>query len=421
MEARPERLFKVAVTGLGLITPIGTGVDAFWKNLLAGTVGVKTIDRFDASSYTSRIAAAVDDFEPSQFMTKRRMQWTDRFSQLAVCASYLALQDAGLSGLGDRAAETGVYTGSALGGVSIAEDQVAIFYEHGLRRVSPLLTISVFGGAAASNIAIEFGLRGHSTANGNSCASGAMAIGDAAEAIAHGRIRAALAGGVEAPLKPLTYGAFVVARAMSTNNDDPQHASRPFDANRDGFVMAEGAGMVLLERMDDAVARGARIYGEIAGYGTSNDAFHMSAPLEGGDETATAMKRALDDAHMTPDEVEAINAHGSSTKLGDRAETRALGRVFGDRLSRIPVTATKGQHGHALGTTGAWEIAVALLGMRDGVVPGAVNLRERDPECELDITASPRDIRTRVVLSNSSGFGGINCALVLVGCASSSG
>lgn len=411
--------YRVAVTGLGLITPIGTGVDEMWKNLLGGTVAVKKIDRFDASGYASQIAAAVEDFDAARHMTKRRMQWTDRFSQLAVCAAHLALEDAGLSDLGDRAAETGVFTGSALGGVSIAEDQVAIFYEHGLRRVSPLLTISVFGGAAASNIAIEFGLRGHSTGNGNSCAAGAMAIGDAAKAIASGQIRAAIAGGIEAPLKPLTYGAFVVARAMSTNNGDPQHASRPFDANRDGFVMAEGAGVLLLERLDDAMARGARIYGEIAGYGTSNDAFHMSAPLEGGDETATAMQRALEDARISPDEVEAINAHGSSTKLGDRAETRALERVFGERLSRIPVTATKGQHGHALGTTGAWEIAIALLGMRHGVVPGAVNLQERDPDCALDITAAPRDLKTRVVLSNSSGFGGINCALVLKDGASS--
>lgn len=412
-------MHRVAVTGLGLITPLGTGVNAMWENLLAGTVAVKPIDRFDASAYASRLAAAVDDFEPARYMTKRRMQWTDRFSQLAVCAAHLALEDAGLTDLGERAAETGVFTGSALGGVSIAEDQVAIFYEQGLRKVSPLLTISVFGGAAASNIAIEFGLRGHSTANGNSCASGAMAIGDAAKAIASGQIRAALAGGVEAPLKPLTYGAFVVARAMSTNNGDPQRASRPFDANRDGFVMAEGAGMLLLERMDDAVARDARIYGEIAGYGTSNDAFHMSAPLEGGEQTATAIKRALDDARVAADEVEAINAHGSSTKLGDRAETRALQHVFGDRLAQIPVTATKGQHGHALGTTGAWEIAIALLSMRDGVVPGAVNLEQRDDECALNVSPAPRAMKTRNVLSNSSGFGGINCALLLKDGASS--
>lgn len=406
MNARP------VITGLGMITPLGIGVETMWRNLLGGRVAVQTISRFDASSYAARNAAQVDDFDAAQFMNRRRMQWTDHYSQMAVCAAYLALADAGLTGLGERAAETGIFTGSALGGVSIAEDQVAIYQQYGIKRVSPLLTISVFGGAAASNIAIEFGLRGHTTANGNSCASGAMAIGDAARAIASGDVRAAIAGGVEAPLKPLTFGAFVVARAMSTNAD-PSLASRPFDAQRDGFVMAEGAGMVLLERYDDARARGARIYGEVAGYGTSNDAHHMSAPLEGGDETAHAMERALADAGMDAGDVDVFNAHGSSTKLGDRAEVRALERVFGSRAASVPVVATKGQHGHALGTTGAWEIAIALLGMRDGVVPGAVNLRSPDPDCAIDISAENRALATRAVLSNSSGFGGINAALVL--------
>ncbi len=402
---------RVAVTGLGMISPLGIGAETMWRNLIDGRVAVQRIDRFDASGFASQIAAQIDDFDPAQFMTKRRLQWTDRFSQMAVCAAHLAIDDAQFDPLFRN--ETGVYTGSALGGVAIAEDQMGVYLREGLKAVRPLLTISVFGGAAASNVAIEFGFTGHSTANGNSCASGAMAIGDAAMAIRHGYLRAAIAGGVEVPLMPLTYGAFVVARAMSTNNDDPQHASRPFDARRDGFAMAEGAGMVVLERMDDARSRGAKIYGEICGYGTSNDAYHMAAPLEGGDQTAVALLRAIEDAGVKPHDIQVLNAHGSSTPLGDRAEARAYARVFGERLAQMPVCATKGQHGHALGTTGAWEIAIALLGLRDKVIPGAVNLSERDKHCAIDVQAQTRACDATRVLSNSSGFGGINAALVL--------
>lgn len=404
--------YRVAVTGLGTIAPLGIGVQSFWEGVRSGRVAVDALTRFDASGYPSRIAAQIDDFDASAFLSRRRVQWTDRFSQLAVAAARLAVEDAGFSCSG-ACADIGVYTGSALGGVALAEEQMGVFHAQGLRAVRPLLTISVFGGAAASNIAIEFGITGPASGNANSCASGAMAIGDAFHAVRRGDVRAAIAGGVEAPLAPLTYGAFTVARAMSTRNDDPARASRPFDAQRDGFVMAEGAGMVVLERYDDAVARGARIYGEIAGYGASNDAFHMSAPLEGGEQTAAAMQRALDDARVHADEVEAINAHGSGTKIGDAAEVRAYQRVFGERGANIPVCATKGQHGHALGATGAWEIAIALLAMQDGIVPGAVNLDELDGTCAIDCAKEERAIASRVVLSNSSGFGGINAAVVL--------
>jgi 3-oxoacyl-[acyl-carrier-protein] synthase II len=403
---------RVAVPGLGMITPLGIGVNAFWQGICGRRVAVAPLTRFDAAEFPSRIAAQVDDFDASAFLSRRRLQWTDRFSQFACAAAHLAVDDAAFDFSVPRA-ELGVYAGTALGGVALAEEQMHVFATQGLRAVRPLLTISVFGGAAASNIAIEFGLTGPATANANSCASGAMAIGDAFHAIRSGHVRAALAGGIEAPLAPLTYGAFTVARAMSTRNDEPQCASRPFDASRDGFVMAEGAGMLLLERYDDAAARGARIYGEIVGYGASNDAFHMSAPLEDGAQTATAMRRALDDARIGADEVEAINAHGSSTKIGDAAEVRAYERVFGERLSRVPVCATKGQHGHALGATGAWEVAVALLSMRDSMIPAAVNLDCADSACALNCSNAQRALSSSVVLSNSSGFGGINAALVL--------
>ena len=403
---------RVVVTGMGAICPLGTGAESFWKTLLEGRIAIAPLTRFDASEYPSRIAAQVDDFDPNAFLSRRRVQWTDRFSQFAVAAARLAVEDARRSFNGD-CPDVGVFTGSALGGVALAEEQIGVLGRDGLRAVRPLLTISVFGGAAASNIAIEFGITGPTIANADSCAAGAIAIGDAFRAVRRGDVRAAIAGGVEAPLAPLTFGAFTVARAMSTRNDDPASASRPFDRDRDGFVMAEGAGMVVLERLEDAVARNAPMHAEIVGYGTSNDAYHMSAPLGDGAQTATAMERALHEAQIAPDEVEALNAHGSSTKLGDRAEVLAYHRIFGDRASKIPVSATKGQHGHALGATGAWELILSAFMMRDGIVPGTVNLKTVDEECAIGCTPGPLRCLPRIVLSNSSGFGGINAALVI--------
>jgi 3-oxoacyl-[acyl-carrier-protein] synthase II len=344
-------------------------------------------------------------------MDRRRMQWTDRFSQLAVVTALLATQDAGIAF--DRDTDVGVFTGSALGGIAYAEEQIESFYQGGLRTIHPLLTLSVFGGAATSNIAIDLGVHGPTSANANSCAAGAIAIGQAFQAIRSGELRAAIAGGVEAPLAPLTYGAFAIAHAMSTRNDEPAMASRPFDRDRDGFVMAEGAGLLVLERYDDAVSRGARIYAEIAGFGTSNDAYHMAAPLKDGSQTARAISAALADARVGADEVEALNAHGSSTPLGDRAEINAYRTAFGERAERIPVSATKGQHGHALGATGAWEVAIAALTIADGRLPGTVNFHAGDDGCTIDCRSAVTELRPRIVLSNSSGFGGINAALVL--------
>ena len=404
--------YRVAVTGIGLITPLGIGTDATWRALCAGEIAVAPLTRFDASKYPSRVAAQIDGFNPDDHLSRRRVQWMDRFSQLAVAAARLAAADAGTSFETIRN-ESGAFVGSALGGTTFAEEQMQAFAAGGLSAVRPLVTISVFGGAAASNVAIEFGLTGQSTANSNSCASGAMAIGDAYRAIARGDVRAAFAGGVEAPLAPLTFGAFTVARAMSRRNDDARGASRPFDAGRDGFVMAEGAGMLVLERYDDAITRGGTPYCEITGYGTSNDAHHMSAPLPGGEQTANALRRAICDAGIEPAEVEAINAHGSSTKLGDAAEAAAYADTFGAQLGAIPVSATKGQHGHALGATGAWEVGFAALGMRDGILPGAVNLQALDADCAIDCTRTSRPLHPRCVVSNSSGFGGINAAIVL--------
>ena len=405
---------RVVVTGLGVVTPLGIGVDAFWRGVLSERVAVAPITRFDAGRYRSRIAAQIDDFDPRDFLASKRLRWTERFSQLAIAAARLAFDDAGYQPESMRD-DLGVYIGSALGGLAYADEQHDVFRARGIEAVKPLLALSVFGGAATSNVAIEFGLRGPTVANGNSCASGAVAIGDAFRAVARGDVRAALAGGVEAPLSPLVYGAFTVIRAMSTRNADPQAASRPFDRGRDGFVMAEGAGILLLERLEDALAREARIYGEIAGYGLTNDAYHMSAPRPDGRLNAVAMQHALDDAGLSANEIDVVNAHGSGTPLGDRCEALATTIVFADRVASVPVTATKGQHGHALGATGAWEAALSLLAIARATVPRSVNLDDADPECALAVTRTRTDRPVRTVLSNSAGFGGINAALVFRG------
>jgi 3-oxoacyl-[acyl-carrier-protein] synthase II len=400
---------RVAVTGIGVVTPLGIGIDTFWKNVIAERVAVDRLDRFDASGYRSRLAAQVNDFNPDDFLSEKRQRWTERFSQFAVAAARLALDDAQYAPSGDNA-EIGVYLGSALGGLAYADGQHDVFREKGLDGVRPLLAISVFGGTSTCNVSIEFGLTGPTVANGNSCASGAVSIGDAFRAVARGDIRAALAGGVEAPLSPLIFGAFTIIRAMSTRNADPRRASRPFDRGRDGFVMAEGAGILFLERLEDALARNAHVHGEIVGFGLTNDAHHMSAPRPDGSINAAAMQRALAEAGVEPDEVDVVNAHGSGTPLGDRSEALAIDRVFRGR--KPLVTATKGQHGHALGATGAWEAALSLLSFAHETVPKTVNYTDDDPQCPIAPTRASIPCAPRVILSNSAGFGGINAALV---------
>jgi len=403
---------RVAVTGIGVVTPLGIGIDTFWRNIRAGAVAVRRVTRFPVDDYASQIAAEVDGFDASAYVGAKRLHWTDRFSQFALVATHLALDDAALRIAGDGT-DVGTYIGSALGGLAYADEQHDVFRSDGIGAVRPLLAISVFGGAATCNVAMEFGVRGPNVANGNSCASGAVAIGDAFRAVARGDVRTALAGGCEAPLAPLVFGAFTVIRAMSTNNADPQRACRPFDVDRDGFVMAEGAAMLVLERLDDAQRRGARIYGEITGYGITNDAFHMSAPQPDGSYNAAAIRAALAEARRAPGEVELLNAHGSGTRLGDQGEADAFALAFGTHASRVPVMATKGQHGHALGATGAWEVALTLLAMRDGVVPRIVNCDAPDPACALALNGPPQPARARVAISCSAGFGGINAALAL--------
>ncbi len=405
---------RVVITGIGLVTPIGIGTDAVWNSLGAGKSAVQVIDRFDPAPFRSHVAAQVNDFDPVAMLSAKQARRTDRCSQLALAASQLALDDARLDLTDESPDRVGVLMGTALGGVGFGETQYPRFLQGGPRDVDPLLALTVFGGASSCNIAIRYGVSGVNFTNAMSCASGTIAIGQAFRAIAGGEADVVLAGGAEAPLYPLCYGAFSLIRAMSTRNDDPATASRPFDAGRDGFVMAEGAAVLTLEDFERASARGATIYAEIAGFAMTNDAFHMTQPRPDAREAMRAMRMAMQEANVSTSDVEWIYAHASSTPLNDATEARAIREVFGEHTSSLPVSGTKGWHAHALGATGAIETGIAALAMTRGWIPPTLNLC--DAEREGDLHFVPRGglkRHPRVVLKNSFGFGGSNAALVL--------
>lgn len=418
LEKRQPRQKRVVITGLGAVTPIGIGRKGLWEGVLRGVSAVQRITRFDPGEFRSQVAAQVNDFDPQDWVHDgKKLRRLDRFSQFGLAAAMMALDDAHL----DLKAtsnpyspeEIGCYIGTALGGISYAEEQHAVYLNDGIRAVSPMLALSIFGGAASCNIAIELGLNGPNVANANSCASGTIALGEAFRLIRQGGARAMLAGGVEAPLAPLVYGSFSVIKAMSSANETPELACRPFDRNRDGFVMAEGGAVLLLEEYESALERGASIYGEILGYGTTNDAYHMTAPLPGGYQAARSMRMALYEAGLNPAQIGYINAHASSTPLNDRTETQALKQVFGELAYQVPISGTKGLHGHALGATGAIEAAICNLVFCHDYLPPTTNLRDADPECDLCyIKDTGLHRRVDTILSNSFGFGGINAALV---------
>jgi 3-oxoacyl-[acyl-carrier-protein] synthase II len=411
--AEPEGPRRVVVTGIGCVTPIGTGGDGLWQGLRRRESAVRTVDWFDASPFRSRIAARVEGFEPTEFMEATRARRLDRYSQFSVAACRMALDDAGLDAAGEDPERVAVQMGSALGGVAYAEEQLGRFLAGGVRAVSPMLALSVFGGAASCNIAIEFGFTGANSTNGMSCASGAVALGDGWRLIRSGEADLVIAGGVETPLMPLCFGAFSIIRAMSTRNEEPQRASRPFDVGRDGFVMAEGAAVLVLEELGRARARGARIYGELLGYGSTSDAHHMTAPRPDGAQAARAMRLALSAAGLQPDAIDYVNAHGSSTPLNDSTENRVIRAVLGEHADRVVVNGTKGYHGHALGATGAIEAAATLLTLQHDWIPPTLNLDEPDPACDLCYSQGDGTTRrVRYAVSNSFGFGGINAALV---------
>ena len=404
---------RVVITGIGAITPVGSGADGLWNGVMANRSAVRLIDRFDASAFPSRIAAQIDGFEPADHLDPRRARRLDRFSALSVAAARGAVDHAGLAIRNGEAPRTGVWIGSALGGVAYGEEQHAGFVARGARGVSPTLALAVFGGAGASNVALDLGLTGPAVGNANSCASGAMAIGQAFHAIRDGTVDVALAGGAEAPLAPLTFGAFALIRVLSTRNDDPESASRPFDRDRDGFVMGEAAAILVLEEREAALRRWAPIIAELLGFGSSNDAYHMTAPRPDGRDAARAIEIALEDARIGADRVGYLNAHGSSTPLNEPAEARAIRTAFGAHADRLPVSGTKGLYGHALGASGAVEAAITALAIQRGTLPGTCNLEILDPDIDLDVLAEPRRATVEAAVTTSFGFGGMNAVLVL--------
>jgi 3-oxoacyl-[acyl-carrier-protein] synthase II len=406
-------LRRVVITGIGAITPIGLGVDGLWDGLQRRQSAIRCITRFDPSVFKSHIAGEVDGFYATDHIEERRARRLDRYSQFAIGATRMALADAELDLAREDPDRVGAMMGTALGGVAHGEAQYHNFLRGGPRAVDPALALTVFAGAASCNIAIEFGCTGPNATNGMSCASGAIAIGEGFRSIGRGDADVMVAGGAEAPLAPLCFGAFSIIRAMSTRNDDPSHASRPFDAGRDGFVMAEGAAVLILEERGRALARGAPIYAEVCGYGLTNDAFHMTAPRPDGRQAARCIRNALTEARVVPREVGYINAHGSSTPLNDPTETSSIKQVFGEHPERLALSGTKGYYGHALGASGAIEAAICALASRRAWLPPTVNLETLDPACDLDhVTGDGRASSPEYLLSNSFGFGGINAALV---------
>ncbi len=405
---------RVVITGIGAVTPIGITVGGMWDGLRSERSAIRRISRFDPSPFRSHNAGEVRDFDPGDFLERKRAKRLDRFGHFSVACAKLAIEDAGLDLARENRERIGAMMGSALGGVGFAEEQFGIFLKEGIARVEPQLALNVFVGAASCNVAIEFGLMGPNSTNGMSCASGTIGVGDAFRLIRDDYADAMLCGGVEAPLMPLCFAAFTIIRAMSTRNDDPEHASRPFDRARDGFVMGEGGTVLVLEELERARARGARIYAEVVGYGNSNDAHHMTAPRPDASQAARAMRLALQDGHVKPTDVSYVNAHGSSTPLNDPIETAAIRHVFGDHSEKLQVSSTKAYYGHALGASGAFEVAISALALDRGWLPPTLNLDEPGEGCDLDyIPNLGRERGVEYAVSNSFGFGGINAALVL--------
>ena len=405
---------RVVITGLGPITCIGKGVDGFWKGILAEKTGIGPITSFDVSGFGVRVAGEIRDWDPEEFFPTHRLKRLDRYAQFSVASAKLALDDAGIEYSREKPQDRiGVSFGTALGGVCKAEEQYIRFLKKGARGVQPTLAVQVFGGSAHSNIAIDFGFRGVGTTNSNSCASGTVSVGEALRYIRDDFADVVVAGGAEAPLTTITIGAFDIIKTMS-RCEDPQLACRPFDKLRDGFVMGEGAASLILEELEHARARGAKIYAEVLGYSLNNDAFHMTAPLPSGDSCIRAMRDALADAQVAPEQIDYVNAHASSTQLNDSAETMSIKDVLGEHAKKIPVSGTKGYHGHPLGATGAIEAALCALALDRQWVPPTINYQNPDPACDLDVVPNHgRAAALNYVMSNSFGFGGINACIVL--------
>ncbi|WP_249870123.1 beta-ketoacyl-ACP synthase II [Oceanobacillus saliphilus] len=403
---------RVVITGLGAITPLGNDVNTMWENLLAGKSGIDFVTKVDKDNYPAKVAAEVKDFDPTHFMDKKDARKMDPFTQYAVAASKMAVEDAKLTIDDSNAHRVGVWIGSGIGGMKTWEEQHTKLLEKGPKRVSPFFVPMMIPDMAAGQVSIQLGAKGINSCTVTACASGANSIGDAYKAVERGDVDYIIAGGTEAPISDMAFAGFSSAKALSTNND-PSKACRPFDENRDGFVMGEGAGILILENLDSALERGAHIYGEIAGYGATGDAYHITAPAENGEGAARAMQHALKDAGISPEEVDYINAHGTSTELNDKYETAAIKTVFGDHAKKLAVSSTKSMTGHLLGAAGGLEAVISIKAIKDGVIPATTNYETPDPDCDLDyVPNEARKQDVNVVVSNSLGFGGHNVALV---------
>ena len=406
---------RAVITGIGPITCIGHGRADFWNGILAEKSGINSITTFDPGAFRVRCAGEIRDWDSEQFFPAHRLKRLDRYAQFAVASAQLALDDAHLDYSREKPQHrVGVSFGTALGGVCKAEDQYIRFLKKGARGVQPTLAVQVFGGSAHSNIAIDFGFRGVGTTNSNSCASGTVSVGEALRYIRDDFADVIVAGGAEAPLTTITIGAFDIIKTMSRWPGDPALACRPFDLLRDGFVMGEGAASLIIEELEHARARGTHIYAEVLGYSLNNDAFHMTSPLPSGESCVRAMREALADARLAPEQIDYINAHASSTQLNDSAETMSIKQVFGEHAKRIPVSGTKGYYAHPLGATGAIEAALCALALDRQWTPPTINYQNPDPACDLDVVPNHgRDAELNYVMSNSFGFGGINACVVL--------
>jgi len=404
---------KVVVTGIGVISPVGSGKDKFWQSLIGGKSGIDRISSFDPSAFDSQVAGEVKDFDPEDFLPRREYRKMDRFSQFAVCASIMAMQDADVTPESMDEERAGVILGSGIGGIQTFEDQHQVLLNKGPGKISAFFIPMMIVNMGAANVAIQLKLKGPSSCVSTACEASTHALGEALRIIQRREADLMVVVGAEASITPLALAGFCAMKALSTHNDEPSRASRPFDRTRDGFVMAEGAAALILEEEERAKKRGARIYAELKGYGSTCDAYHITAPDPEGEGAARSMKVAIEDARLTIEDIDYINAHGTSTPLNDKVETMAIKKVFGERAYQIKISSTKSMTGHLLGGAGALEGAATVLSIYHGIIPPTINLQERDPDCDLDYTpdvAFPLKIRN--ALSNSFGFGGHNGTLV---------
>ena len=403
---------RVVVTGLGLVTPLGIGVEKTWESLVAGRSGAGKITRFDASDYPVQIAAEVKDFDPALYIDKKEIKKMDTFIHYAIAASQMAIDDSGINLTEEMKERVGVYVGSGMGGLPAIEANFITLLEKGPRKVTPFFIPMTIINLASGQISIRFGLKGPNTSAVTACATGNTCIGDAYRMIQRGEVDAMIAGGTESTICRMAVAGFAASRALSSRNDDPRRASRPFDRDRDGFLMGEGAGIVFLEELEQAKKRGARIYAELVGYGMTSDAYHITSPPEDGMGAVRCMRLALEDGNTHPSEIGYINAHATST-FADKVETLAIKKTFGERVREIPVSSTKSMTGHLLGAAGGAEAVFTILAMDRGVLPPTINLENPDPECDLDyIPNKARAKKVQCALSNSFGFGGTNASLV---------